>query len=491
MNDISILHAPSPLGLKPPAPGKVPGVRSLPEAFRACGFHDGLDADFLGTLEPPAYDFALDPQVGVRNCAGIGTYSLGVANALNRGLDAGGFLVVLGGDCSILLGCALGLRRRGRFGLAFIDGHTDTLTPATSATGGAAGMDLAIATGQGLRLLTDMEGRRPYVRETDAVVIGCRDLQDVEPGPEPRVQGTGILVHDLERIRNRGSEKVATDVLAQLEHPDLDGFWIHVDVDVLDFDSMPAVDSPQPGGLSHEELAALLGLLVASPAAVGLEVTIYDPDLDPSGEYGRAFVRTLLTALDCPPPTAAHESPRGPAGSGAMTDDVAPVRISPYQETWPRLFEREEVLLRRLLGPWLRGSIEHVGSTAVPGLAAKPIIDIMAGVTSLEESLPARAILADADYHYAPYRSDVMHWFCKPGPAKRTHHLHLVPHESELWKERVAFRDRLRERPDVAQEYAELKRRLARAHRFDRDAYTNGKTAFIAAVLHEISGTGR
>ena len=139
----------------------------------------------------------------------------------------------------------------------------------------------------------------------------------------------------------------------------------------------------------------------------------------------------------------------------------------------------------RRIGKWLAGSIEHIGSTAVPGLAAKPVVDIMAGVESLEASRPALARLEDCGYCYFPYRAEVMHWFCKPSPAFRTHHLHLVPFQSRLWIERVAFRDYLRAHLDVAAEYADLKWRLAEVHRFDREAYTDAKGPFVERILKE------
>lgn len=97
-----------------------------------------------------------------------------------------------------------------------------------------------------------------------------------------------------------------------------------------------------------------------------------------------------------------------------------------------------------VLAPWLVGPIEHVGSTAVPGLQAKPVIDIMAAIGDLAASRPAIEALKPHRYGYFDYKADEMHWFCKPSDAERTHHLHLVPFGSSLWRARLAFRDRLR-----------------------------------------------
>jgi len=161
----------------------------------------------------------------------------------------------------------------------------------------------------------------------------------------------------------------------------------------------------------------------------------------------------------------------------------APVRIVPYDPAWPELFEKERVMLASQLAEWLVGPIEHVGSTAVQGLAAKPVIDIMAAVESLVTSRPAIDAVATIGYVYYPYDPEQKHWFCKPSAAFRTHHLHLVPFGSRSWTERLAFRNYLRRDPIAAREYAELKRRLATQYEFDRDAYTEAKGPFIQRIL--------
>ena len=168
-----------------------------------------------------------------------------------------------------------------------------------------------------------------------------------------------------------------------------------------------------------------------------------------------------------------------------------PVRLVPYDSRWPALFEAERVLLESVLEPWLVGPIEHIGSTAVVGLIAKPVIDIMAGIGDLEAAIPALDAAATLGYMYFPYRSTEMHWFCKPSPAERTHHLHLVPVDSQLWRERLTFRDSLRDSAETALRYAELKRDLATRYEFDREAYTDGKSDFVAAVLHHASQIAR
>jgi len=161
----------------------------------------------------------------------------------------------------------------------------------------------------------------------------------------------------------------------------------------------------------------------------------------------------------------------------------AAVQLMPYDPLWPSLFKRERAVLASALAPWLAGPIEHVGSTAVPGLLAKPIIDIMAAVESLDASRASIAALAEVGYVYFPHRPDLMHWFCKPSPAIRTHHLHLVPLGSRLWTERLAFRDILRRDSATAADYAALKQQLAKQYELDREGYTDAKGPFIQRVL--------
>ena len=166
----------------------------------------------------------------------------------------------------------------------------------------------------------------------------------------------------------------------------------------------------------------------------------------------------------------------------------AEIHIVPYDASWPDRFEEERDLLSKEIADYLSGPIEHIGSTAVPGLPAKPVIDIMGGVASLDASRLAIPIVERLDYCYFPYRPDVMHWFCKPSAQVRTHHLHLVPFGSRLWGERIAFRDFLREHADVALEYARLKRDLAERYRFDREAYTDAKAPFVQGMVERALG---
>lgn len=161
------------------------------------------------------------------------------------------------------------------------------------------------------------------------------------------------------------------------------------------------------------------------------------------------------------------------------------IELVPYDARWSAQFEAERERLEAVLAPWLVGRIEHIGSTAIPPLCAKPVIDIMAPVRSLEASLAAIDVVQAAGYLYFPYKAEVMHWFCKPSPEFRTHHLHMVPIGSPLWNDRLAFRNALRADPTLAAEYAALKTRLATEFNNDREAYTDAKTPFVTHVLNQ------
>jgi arginase len=165
---LAVLDAPSNLGLMPPAPGRQPGVCFSPDALRSRNLLHRIGAGDGGRVSPPPYSYDIDTGTGVRNGPAIATYSRQLADAVASLLESGRLPIILGGDCSILLGSGLALKRRGTYGLVFIDGHQDLLTPATSSTNGAAGMDLALACGVGPRSLTVFDGLTAFRTRTSA-----------------------------------------------------------------------------------------------------------------------------------------------------------------------------------------------------------------------------------------------------------------------------------------------------------------------------------
>ena len=287
----AVIEAPSVLGLFPR------GVEHLPDALLGAGLADTLDARRAGRVEPPPYEPRRDPATGLLNPTGLRDYAHQLADATGEVLDGGEKPVVLGGDCSILLGNLLALNRRGRFGLLFLDGHADFYQPEAEPNGEAASMDLALATGRGPRVLADLDGRGALVRDEDVVAFGRRDAEEAEEAGSQRIEDTGVAVIDLATVRDLGVERAVGNALERVVRPELDGFWIHVDCDVLDDAVMPAVDYRIPGGLSWDELERVLAAAIATGRAVGLELTIFNPALDTDGVIIRTLVARLGRAL--------------------------------------------------------------------------------------------------------------------------------------------------------------------------------------------------
>jgi arginase len=293
MSHLAVIEAPSILGLRPG------GVEMSPEALIRAGLIDRLAARHAGRVVPQSpYNFERDSATLTLNAPGIAAYSRTLADVVGGVIDRGECPVVLGGDCSILLGNLLALKRRGRYGLLFIDGHADFYNPEANPNGEAASMELAFATGRGPGLLTNIEGRGPLVNDTDVVAFGYRDAE------EQAAHGSQALppqLHaiDLQRIRSHGVTLAAREAVAHLTRdggPD-NGFWLHVDADVLDDAIMPAVDYRLPGGLSWEELTTVLRIAITSHRVVGLELTIYNPTLDRDGSGARGLTNVLCAAL--------------------------------------------------------------------------------------------------------------------------------------------------------------------------------------------------
>jgi len=232
------------------------------------------------------------PQAGVRNQDALVDHSRRLATRLEHLLAAGHSPLVLGGDCSLLVSAGLALRRRGGYGLVHIDGHTDFRHPGNNAVClSLAGEDLAAAVGQHWPAVANLDGLSPYFSAPDVVHIGCRD--DDEHLAETR-QLLGAVI-PARQVREDGAEGTARTARAVVGQGHLAGYWLHLDVDVLDPEHLPAVDSPDPGGLDPKELTALLAAL--APAAVGAQVTVFDPDLDPDGRYAKMLTDVLATGL--------------------------------------------------------------------------------------------------------------------------------------------------------------------------------------------------
>ncbi|HEV7238972.1 MAG TPA: arginase family protein [Thermoanaerobaculia bacterium] len=259
--NLQLLSAPTNLGNRPyESDGTARHTDRGPARLREHGIVERLGARDLGDVAAAPYRDFVRPHRGVRNEDLVLDHVQRIARAIPRE----GFTLVLGGDCSTLLGCLLAT---GAEGLVFFDGHSDFNTPATSETGGVAGMDLALVTGRG-----DTPLARRFIEDEHVVTVGIRDVGDA-------------------KFR---SATTADEILAHLGDRN---FFIHVDADVLDPTYMPFVDSPEPGGLSPDELTSLLTPLVHHPRAVGMELTIYDPRDDHDGRGAKLLVDILANAF--------------------------------------------------------------------------------------------------------------------------------------------------------------------------------------------------
>ncbi len=298
MRRIAVLDAPTNLGLRPPTPTSVPGCAKAPGALRDQALLSRLDARDAGCLTPPRYDPGdWRPGDGVAQAAQISAYALRQADRIGAIVDGGEFPLVLGGDCSVLLGSMVAMNRLGaevggRIGLVFVDGHSDFRHPGNAPyVGAAAGEDLALVTGRGQMELAGIEARRPYVRDADVVVLGIRERDEYRMD----LAAGQFAVRTATVLRSAGPAKTAQWAREQLSG--CAGYWVHIDVDVLDPDVMPAVDAPDPGGIAFTELEQLIAGLVASPECLGLELTVFDPDHDPDGAYAREIVETIVGGL--------------------------------------------------------------------------------------------------------------------------------------------------------------------------------------------------
>jgi arginase len=325
MRRIAILDAPSNLGLRPPTATSVPGCAKAPGALRDHGLITRLHARDAGCLTPPRYDPGdWRPGDGVCHAAEIATYSQRLADRIGGIIDAGEFPVVLGGDCSIVLGSALAMNRLGeavggRIGLVFVDGHSDFRHPGNASyVGAAAGEDLALVTGRGQADLAAIERRRPYYRDIDVVVMGIRAQDEYRLD----LQAAGIVTRPVPTLRAEGAARSAQWAREQLM--DCAGYWVHLDVDVLDPAVMPAVDAPSPGGIAFPELELLLAGLVDTPHCLGVEITVFDPDYDPDGVHAEEITSALVAGL-APVRTVAPR-PDLVAARRESDDDADPVR---------------------------------------------------------------------------------------------------------------------------------------------------------------------
>jgi arginase len=298
-----LVLAPSNLGLRPEEDGTEPGTWRAPEVLMAAGLRTRVAAEAIVQLPRPPYDARAQTGTRIRNGHTLRRFSLDLANVVHEVIERGAFPLVIGGDCSVLLGSLYGARLGGGRGLVHIDGHSDFFHPGNYDTrshlGSAAGMDLALASGRGEALLTqwpDIDG--PLVRDEDAIQLGERDALSkdfrVSYGD---IERTAITRYVIQDVLKAGIERTAQSVIERLQVRGLDRVWLHVDLDVLDQSVMSAVDSPGSPGLTFAQLRSLLARLYRSERVAGATATIYDPARDPENRYAAPIVTTLGEAF--------------------------------------------------------------------------------------------------------------------------------------------------------------------------------------------------
>lgn len=297
-----IIRAPSNLGLRPLTTNRQPGAWRAPQALTEAGLVEAIRPVAVLDLDRPIYDPR--PQAGTRLYNGhrIRAFNLALAELVEHASTRNQFPLVVGGDCSILLGALAGVRQAGPVSLVHVDGHSDFRHPGNydpaATLGAVAGMDLALATGRGEALMTDWPGvAAPLVPDKQVIQIGEREGRG--PGfTWPDVNETTMTRIDVFAARQLGPQAVIDQTNATLDQKPNWPFWVHFDVDVLDQAIMPAVDTPGSPGIDLKDITAMLRSLVASPRCRGMTMTIFDPDLDPTGHLAVLLVHLLKGVLD-------------------------------------------------------------------------------------------------------------------------------------------------------------------------------------------------
>jgi arginase len=294
-HNIEIISAPSILGFRPT------GGETLAESLLASGLaeilrvkHPVIHVPTLNAL----YSDKRDRETNCLNPKSIRDFSFTLGKAVSTTIGQGRFPCVLGGDCSILIGIMPVLKASGCFGLIFLDAHADFYEPEKSITGEVADMDLAIITGRGPEILTNIHGLRPYVQDENVIHIGQRDWEETRKYGSQDILETQIKCFDAEAVQKKGAERIATEMMGVINNQKVEGYWIHFDTDVLSDEVNPAVDYRLPGGLLFEQVEYIIKSLLTTGKMAGLSVTIFNPKLDQDGYISRNITQCIGRAFD-------------------------------------------------------------------------------------------------------------------------------------------------------------------------------------------------
>jgi len=267
----------------------------LPNWFWKHNLHKAITHKDILRLDPPRYTNIRETETNILNANALVDYAREQAYLINNLLSQNKFPFILGGDCSILLGSAIALKQKGNYGLFYLDGHTDFMDVSLSETGGVGGMAASIVTGNGHKKLTDILNLSPYIQEQNLWCVGNREYDDEY---ENEIRNSAATYLSLQELRKQSISKSIQSFLSEVKNKNLDGFWLHIDVDVLNDLVMPCVDSRTPDGLTYEEFNELTSYLFQSEKLSGLEITILDPDLDRTGQYTTDFVHHITTTFN-------------------------------------------------------------------------------------------------------------------------------------------------------------------------------------------------
>lgn len=295
MYDIQIISAPSILGLKPN------GVEELGASLLASGLGENLGTQHEVIHVPTLnhlYNEERDNETNCLNPKTMKEFSLTLSKVVSDTINKNHFAFVLGGDCSILLGTMPALKAKGTYGLLFIDAHADFYEPEKSITGEVADMDLAIITGRGPDILTNIGDLKPYVKDANVIHIGQRDWEETKKFGSRDIRETNIKCINLADIESKGIHSAIAEALQYIDQLKTEGFWIHFDTDVLADEINPAVEYHLPGGLTFEQSEQLIRSFLLTGKIAGISVTIFNPRFDKDGHIAKNIAESLDRSFD-------------------------------------------------------------------------------------------------------------------------------------------------------------------------------------------------
>lgn len=289
------------IGVPTNSAGKRNGVANAPAALRSVGLANALSRLYRvrdeGNVSFSKPTVERDVRSGIIAYDSLASMVRSVRTSVSHALREGRFPLVIGGDCPVLLGCLAASVETYPTGLLFVDGHEDAYPAHQSPTGEAADMELGFALGLEVpELIRKAIGSLPLIDPSQVCMLGPRDKKVLQKTNTRSLDDGRIKFYDDDTLRKGNIEALAGRAVRQLT-PKVKRLWLHVDLDVLSTRSLPAVDYQQPEGLSWSQLERLTSAILSSGNVIGMNVTIYNPDLDPDKRFARRIVRYLQTAL--------------------------------------------------------------------------------------------------------------------------------------------------------------------------------------------------